>query len=63
MSRLIASDIAANNTVTALTGLTDEEAGAQLDALTAQLNRQAEMLSAMARLGPACFESLEVVIQ
>jgi len=62
MSLLLASDIAANNAITTLTCLTEEEARAQLDALTAQSNRQAEMLAAIARLGLGRFESLGIAI-
>jgi hypothetical protein len=63
MTVLLSGDIASNNTFATLPDLTDEGERAQVDALTAQSNRQAEMLAAIARLSLGRFESVGVEIQ
>ncbi|MFI6275911.1 hypothetical protein [Streptomyces sp. NPDC050988] len=63
MTVLLSGDIASNKAFAALPDLTSDEGRAQVDALTAQSNRQAEMLAAIARLSLGRFESVEVEIQ
>ncbi|KUP96404.1 hypothetical protein [Thermobifida cellulosilytica] len=63
MTLLLPGDMSSNNTYTALSGISEEELRAQVGALTAQSNRQADMLATVTRLILGRFESLTIDVQ